>query len=108
VLGGEWLGESAVERGRVDELGALSRGNGVMVSCFLTPDTETSQYTYPAELKEEIEGLVGRYLVDVENFRTEEKAPPATRDRRDDREAVPGRRAPARDAPWCSTSCTCR
>jgi predicted AlkP superfamily phosphohydrolase/phosphomutase len=51
----------------------VSRVNGVMVSCFLTPDTETSQYTYPAELKEEIEGLVGRYLVDVENFRTEEK-----------------------------------
>jgi predicted AlkP superfamily phosphohydrolase/phosphomutase len=48
--------------------------NGVMVSCFLTPDTETSQYTYPPELKEEIEGLVGRYMVDVDNFRTEEKA----------------------------------
>jgi predicted AlkP superfamily phosphohydrolase/phosphomutase len=51
----------------------VSRVNGVMVSCFLTPDTERSQYTYPPELKEEIEGLVGRYLVDVENFRTEEK-----------------------------------
>jgi predicted AlkP superfamily phosphohydrolase/phosphomutase len=51
----------------------VSRVNGVMVSCFLTPDTETSQYTYPPELKEEIEGLVGRYMVDVENFRTEEK-----------------------------------
>jgi predicted AlkP superfamily phosphohydrolase/phosphomutase len=47
--------------------------NGVMVSCFLTPDTERSQYTYPAELKEEIEGIVGRYMVDVENFRTSEK-----------------------------------
>ena len=51
----------------------VSRVNGVMVSCFLTPDTTTAQYTYPAELKAEIEGLVGRYLVDVENFRTEEK-----------------------------------
>jgi predicted AlkP superfamily phosphohydrolase/phosphomutase len=51
----------------------VSRVNGVMVSCFLTPDTETSQYTYPPELKEEIEGLVGRYMADVENFRTEEK-----------------------------------
>ncbi len=50
-----------------------SRVNGVLVSCFLTPDTERSRYTYPAELKEEIEALVGRYLVDVENFRTEEK-----------------------------------
>jgi predicted AlkP superfamily phosphohydrolase/phosphomutase len=47
--------------------------NGVMVSCFLTPDTERSQYTFPPELKGEIEGLVGRYMVDVENFRTEEK-----------------------------------
>jgi predicted AlkP superfamily phosphohydrolase/phosphomutase len=47
--------------------------NGVMVSCFLTPDTERSQYTYPAELKEEIEGIVGRYMVDVDNFRTSEK-----------------------------------
>ena len=51
----------------------VSRVNGVMVSCFLTPDTETAQYTYPAELGKEIEGLVGHYLVDVPNFRTEEK-----------------------------------
>lgn len=51
----------------------VSRVDGVMVSCFLTPDTEQSQYTYPAELKGEIESLVGRYLVDVPNFRTDEK-----------------------------------
>lgn len=51
----------------------VSRVHGVMVSCFLTPDTTTSTYTYPAELKEEIEALVGRYLVDVEDFRTEDK-----------------------------------
>jgi predicted AlkP superfamily phosphohydrolase/phosphomutase len=51
----------------------VSRVDGVMVSCFLTPDTETSQYTYPAELKMEIEALVGRYLVDVEDFRTDDK-----------------------------------
>lgn len=51
----------------------VSRVNGVMISCFLTPDTETSQYTYPAELKQEIEGLVGRYMVDVPDFRTEDK-----------------------------------
>jgi predicted AlkP superfamily phosphohydrolase/phosphomutase len=47
--------------------------NGVMISCFLTPDTEQAQYTHPPELKEEIEGLVGRYMVDVDNFRTSEK-----------------------------------
>ena len=51
----------------------VSRVNGVMVSCFLTPDTESSQYTYPAELKEEIESLVGHYMVDVPDFRTDEK-----------------------------------
>jgi predicted AlkP superfamily phosphohydrolase/phosphomutase len=51
----------------------VSRVNGVMVSCFLTPDTERSQYTYPPELKEEIEKVVGHYMVDVENFRSEEK-----------------------------------
>lgn len=43
----------------------VSRVNGVMVSCFLTPDTERSQYTYPPELKSEIERVVGRYMVDV-------------------------------------------
>jgi predicted AlkP superfamily phosphohydrolase/phosphomutase len=47
--------------------------NGVMVSCFLTPDTERSQYTYPPEVKDEIESLVGHYMVDVEDFRTVEK-----------------------------------
>jgi predicted AlkP superfamily phosphohydrolase/phosphomutase len=51
----------------------VSRVNGVMVSCFLTPDTETVQWTYPAELEAEIESLVGRYLLDVENFRTDDK-----------------------------------
>ena len=66
------------ERGRdVQVLGVpqtypVSEVNGVMVSCFLTPDT-TRQYTYPPELKEEIEGLVGEYMVDVPNFRTNDK-----------------------------------
>ena len=50
-----------------------SRVKGEMVSCFLTPDTRTSRYTYPPELKDEIEQLVGHYMVDVENFRSEEK-----------------------------------
>jgi predicted AlkP superfamily phosphohydrolase/phosphomutase len=51
----------------------VSRVNGVMVSCFLTPDPKTSQYTYPPELKGEIEELVGDYMVDVEDFRTDDK-----------------------------------
>jgi predicted AlkP superfamily phosphohydrolase/phosphomutase len=51
----------------------VSSDHGGRGSCFLTPDTEMSEYTYPPELKHEIEGLVGRYMVDVDNFRTEEK-----------------------------------
>ena len=47
--------------------------NGVMVSCFLTPDVKTSRYTHPPELKAEIEELVGEYMVDVPNFRTNDK-----------------------------------
>lgn len=46
--------------------------NGHLVSCFLTPTTQ-SQYTYPASLKDEIERLVGDYPVDVPNFRTDDK-----------------------------------
>lgn len=51
----------------------VSRVNGVMVSCFLTPDPRTAQYTYPPELRDEIEQLVGDYMVDVDDFRTEDK-----------------------------------
>jgi predicted AlkP superfamily phosphohydrolase/phosphomutase len=47
--------------------------NGVMISSFLTPSSQ-SQYTYPASLKGEIEALVGgEYRVDVRQFRTEDK-----------------------------------
>ncbi len=52
----------------------VMRVNGVMVSCLLAPDTDRAQYTYPAELGAEIEQLVGRYVVDVGNFRTDDKA----------------------------------
>jgi predicted AlkP superfamily phosphohydrolase/phosphomutase len=46
---------------------------GWQVTCFLTPDTKTSQYTHPPELAGEIERLVGEYMVDVKDFRTENK-----------------------------------
>jgi predicted AlkP superfamily phosphohydrolase/phosphomutase len=49
------------------------RVEGVMVGCFLTPDVATSQYTYPAELADEISSVVGRYMVDVDEFRTSHK-----------------------------------
>jgi len=49
-----------------------SRVNGCMVTSFLTPSTK-SQYTYPNELRYEIEKVVGKYMIDVDNFRTEDK-----------------------------------
>jgi len=45
--------------------------NGYLISCFITPSTE-KDYTYPRELKDEIERLVGEYIIDVQ-FRTEER-----------------------------------
>ncbi len=46
--------------------------NGVMVSCFLTPSTE-SQYTFPPALRNEVEDVVGEYLFDCTEFRTDDK-----------------------------------
>lgn len=46
--------------------------NGYMVTCFLTPNAQ-SRYTYPDSLKDEIQQLVGEYIFDVEDFRTEDK-----------------------------------
>jgi predicted AlkP superfamily phosphohydrolase/phosphomutase len=46
--------------------------NGYVVTCFMTPNADC-QYTYPAEFKQEVERVVGRYQFDVENFRSEEK-----------------------------------
>jgi predicted AlkP superfamily phosphohydrolase/phosphomutase len=47
--------------------------NGCMISSFLTPSTR-SQYTYPAELKDEIGQVVGgEYMLDVQNFRIRDK-----------------------------------
>jgi predicted AlkP superfamily phosphohydrolase/phosphomutase len=67
------------ERGRpvivvgVPQTYPVSPVNGVMVSCFLTPDTATSRYTHPPALRDEIEERVGRYLVDIDGFRTLDK-----------------------------------
>ncbi|MBC7265026.1 MAG: alkaline phosphatase family protein [Chloroflexi bacterium] len=46
--------------------------NGLVVSDFLTPSTK-NRYTYPPELKAEVEEISGGYMLDVENFRTEDK-----------------------------------
>ncbi|MBS7270054.1 MAG: alkaline phosphatase family protein, partial [Candidatus Freyarchaeota archaeon] len=45
--------------------------NGCLVSCFITPDAE-KDYTYPKELKNELEAKFGKYIFDVE-FRAEER-----------------------------------
>ncbi|HWP44003.1 MAG TPA: alkaline phosphatase family protein [Blastocatellia bacterium] len=47
--------------------------NGVCVGCFLTPDTQSDNYTHPAHVKEEIARLTGDYPVDVKGFRTDKK-----------------------------------
>lgn len=47
--------------------------NGCLVAGFLTPDTSCN-YTYPAELKHELDATAGGYEIDVAGFRTEDKA----------------------------------
>ncbi|MDR4503442.1 MAG: alkaline phosphatase family protein [Candidatus Scalindua sp.] len=46
--------------------------NGYLVTCFLTPNKDC-QYTYPDELKYEVERVSGGYIMDVSNFRSNEK-----------------------------------
>jgi len=46
--------------------------NGVCVSCFLTPSTD-SNFVYPPELKAEVQEVSDGYIIDVDNFRTEDK-----------------------------------
>ena len=45
--------------------------NGWLISCFITPDSSVN-YTYPKELKSEVERLVGDYIFDVV-FRKEDR-----------------------------------
>ncbi len=47
------------------------RVNGWLISCFITPDAN-SDYTYPKELKKEVEKIVGEYIFDVV-FRKDER-----------------------------------
>ncbi|MCX7840182.1 MAG: alkaline phosphatase family protein, partial [Anaerolineae bacterium] len=46
--------------------------NGGMVGCFLSPSAQ-SKFTYPEALREEILRVAPNYLVDVPNFRTDDK-----------------------------------
>ena len=47
--------------------------NGISVGCFLTPDPDKYDFTYPPAVKQEIEQIVGSYPVDVRGFRTDDK-----------------------------------
>ncbi len=46
--------------------------NGALISCFLAPDTGV-EYTYPSELADHVRAWVGDYLLDVPDFRSEDK-----------------------------------
>ncbi len=49
------------------------RVNGISIGCFLTPDTVKNDFTYPPNIKSQINALVGEYPTDVKNFRTNDK-----------------------------------
>lgn len=44
--------------------------NGVQIGCFLTPNGQ-ADYTYPKELKQELQANAGEYIFDIRNFRTD-------------------------------------
>jgi predicted AlkP superfamily phosphohydrolase/phosphomutase len=46
--------------------------NGELVSCFMTPNRE-AEFTYPASLKTELTRVAGPYIMDVEDFRSDDK-----------------------------------
>ncbi len=86
---GMWIATSAAVRARRlwDILGARGKRcavfnvpqtypvkpvNGVLISSFLTPGTD-SQYTHPPELKTDIDRVADGYIIDCENFRTDDK-----------------------------------
>jgi predicted AlkP superfamily phosphohydrolase/phosphomutase len=71
----DWLGEAGkhcVVLG-VPQTYPPSPVNGEMVTCFLTPSTK-AQYTHPPELKAEVESVTDGYVLDVDDFRTPDKA----------------------------------
>ncbi len=46
--------------------------NGWLISGFLAPDTN-ADYTYPKAFKKEFEEAIGEYIIDVKDFRTDDK-----------------------------------
>ena len=47
--------------------------NGSLVSCFLTPSTNVT-FTHPPELGDRVKEIANNYLLDVPNFRSDDKA----------------------------------
>ncbi len=47
--------------------------NGVLIGDFLTPSSQ-SDFTYPSSLKRQLEEWVGEYILDVKDFRSDDKA----------------------------------
>jgi predicted AlkP superfamily phosphohydrolase/phosphomutase len=45
---------------------------GCMVSCFLAPSTEV-EFTFPPEVREEVQQVTGGYTLDVADFRADDK-----------------------------------
>lgn len=66
------VGKKSITVGVPQTFPIVNPPNGCQVTCFLTPSTD-SAYTYPPELKDEISGLVGEYMLDVKGFRTDDK-----------------------------------
>ncbi len=46
--------------------------NGILVSSFLTPDTNC-EYTYPPGLRKQLDIVADGYMIDVDGFRTDDK-----------------------------------
>ena len=61
-----------------------------MVSCFLTPDTATSQYTYPPSSRRRSRSSSASYMVDVRELPHGREGPAPRRDRGDDRASASG------------------
>lgn len=73
--------------------------NGNLVSCFLTPST-ARPYTWPPELRDEVEAAAGGYVVDVEGFRSDDKDALLERIREKTRKHFAVARHLLRTKPW--------
>lgn len=65
-------GKSSILLGVPGTYPITRRIKGAVVSCSMAADTN-SEYTHPKELKDEITRTIGEYMLDVKDFRTENK-----------------------------------